>query len=180
MVKNTESRVRTIKLVEIKELDEQSYITYTSAWKDRDEPLCPSSCDMAALNFSEWQKRELSLQNEATLPHGFVRAETLFLVEDNGYILGAVNLRYAMTEDLLRYGGHISFGIRPEERKKGYGFIIVKLALNRLRINGILKALVTVKRSNKAAKNTIKKIGGTLENAYEENGQVIDRYWIAL
>ena len=28
--------------------------------------------------------------------------------------------------------------------------------------------------------NTIKKIGGTLENAYEENGQVIDRYWIAL
>ncbi len=96
MVKNTESRVRTIKLVEIKELDEQSYITYTSAWKDRDEPLCPSSCDMAELSFSEWQKRELSLQNEATLPHGFVRAETLFLVEDNGYILGAVNLRYAM------------------------------------------------------------------------------------
>lgn len=180
MLENTESRVRTIKLVEIRELDEQSYITYISEWKDRNEPLCPSSCELSELSFSEWQKRELSLQNEETVPQGLVRAETLFLVEDNGYILGAINLRYAMTEDLLRYGGHLSFGIRPEEREKGYGFIMVKLALNRLRMNGILKALVTVKRSNKAAKNTVKKIGGQLENAYEENGQVIDRYWIAL
>ena len=44
--------MKKIKLVEIKELDEQSYITYISAWKDRNESLCPSSCDMAALNFS--------------------------------------------------------------------------------------------------------------------------------
>lgn len=172
--------MRTIKLVEIKELDEQNYFTYVSSWKDANETLCPSSCHMGSLNFQEWQKRELSLQKEDTIPEGFVRAETLFLVEDNGYILGAINLRYAMTEELLRYGGHMSFGIRPEERQKGYGFIMVKLALNRLRMNGIMKALITVKRSNKAAKNTVKKIGGHLENAYEENGQVIDRYWIGL
>lgn len=172
--------MRTIKLVEIKDLDELNYLSYISSWKEMNETLSPSSCDMGTLSFSEWQKRELLLQNEETLPEGFVRAETLFLVEDNGYILGAINLRYAMTESLLRYGGHLSFGIRPEERQKGYAFIMVKLALNRLRMNGIKKALVTVKRSNKAAKNTVRKIGGTLENAYEEDGHVIDRYWIAL
>lgn len=172
--------MRTIKLVEIKDLDELNYLSYISSWKEMNETLSPSSCDMGILSFIEWQKRELLLQNEETLPEGFVRAETLFLVEDNGYILGAINLRYAMTESLLRYGGHLSFGIRPEERQKGYAFIMVKLALNRLRMNGIKKALVTVKRSNKAAKNTVRKIGGTLENAYEEDGHVIDRYWIAL
>lgn len=172
--------MRTIKLVEIKDLNEVNYLSYISSWKEMNETLSPSSCDMGILSFSEWQKRELLLQNEETLPEGFVRAETLFLVEDNGYILGAINLRYAMTESLLRYGGHLSFGIRPEERQKGYAFIMVKLALNRLRMNGIKKALVTVKRSNKAAKNTVRKIGGTLENAYEEDGHVIDRYWIAL
>jgi predicted acetyltransferase len=172
--------VRTIKLVEIKDLDELNYLSYISSWKEMNETLSPSSCDMGILSFIEWQKRELLLQNEETLPEGFVRAETLFLVEDNGYILGAINLRYAMTESLLRYGGHLSFGIRPEERQKGYAFIMVKLALNRLRMNGIKKALVTVKRSNKAVKNTVRKIGGTLENAYEEDGHVIDRYWIAL
>ncbi|WP_242694192.1 GNAT family N-acetyltransferase [Proteiniclasticum aestuarii] len=109
-----------------------------------------------------------------------VRAETLFLVEDNGYIIGAINLRYAMTDDLLKLGGHMSFGIRPEERQKGYAFIMVKLALNRLRTSGITRALVTITRDNKAAQKTIRKIGGKLENAYESNGTVIDRYWISL
>lgn len=120
------------------------------------------------------------MSKEEVHPQGLVRADTLFLVENNGYILGAINLRYAMNEDLLKFGGHMSFGIRPEERKKGYAFIMVKLALNILRTNGITKALVTITRDNKAAQRTIRKIGGKLENAYELKGTVIDRYWISL
>lgn len=122
----------------------------------------------------------MAIAKEDTRPQGMVRADTLFLVENNGYILGAINLRYAVNEDLLKLGGHLSFGIRPEERKKGYAFIMVKLALNILRINGITKALVTVTRDNKAAQQTIRKVGGKRENAYELNGTVIDRYWISL
>lgn len=135
---------------------------------------------MGTHSFSQWREAQLALSEETTRPEGMVRAETLFLIEDNGYIIGAINLRYAMTEDLLKLGGHLSFGIRPEERKKGYAFIMVKLALNRLRISGITRALVTITRDNKAAQKTIRKIGGKLENAYESKGTVIDRYWISL
>lgn len=135
---------------------------------------------MGTHSFSQWKEAQLALAEDNSHPEGMVRAETLFLVEDNGYIIGAINLRYAMTDDLLKLGGHMSFGIRPEERQKGYAFIMVKLALNRLRTSGITRALVTITRDNKAAQKTIRKIGGKLENAYESNGTVIDRYWISL
>lgn len=153
---------------------------YIDSWRKENERISPSSCEISSLTFREWKESQLAMTKEEILPQGMVRADTLFLVENNGYILGAINLRYAMTEDLLKFGGHMSFGIRPEERKKGYAFIMIKLALNILRTNGITKALVTITRDNKAAQRTIRKIGGKLENAYEFQGNVIDRYWISL
>lgn len=153
---------------------------YIDSWRKENERISPSSCEISSLTFREWKESQLAMTKEEILPQGMVRADTLFLVENNGYILGAINLRYAMTEDLLKFGGHLSFGIRPEERKKGYAFIMIKLALNILRTNGITKALVTITRDNKAAQRTIRKIGGKLENAYELQGNVIDRYWISL
>ena len=153
---------------------------YIDSWRKENERISPSSCEISSLTFREWKESQLAMAKEEILPQGMVRADTLFLVENNGYILGAINLRYAMTEDLLKFGGHLSFGIRPEERKKGYAFIMIKLALNILRTNGITKALVTITRDNKAAQRTIRKIGGKLENAYELQGNVIDRYWISL
>ena len=153
---------------------------YIESWRKENERISPSSCEISSLTFREWKESQLAMTKKEILPQGMVRADTLFLVENNGYILGAINLRYAMTEDLLKFGGHLSFGIRPEERKKGYAFIMIKLALNILRTNGITKALVTITRDNKAAQRTIRKIGGKLENAYELQGNVIDRYWISL
>ena len=172
--------MKDIKLVGISEIDEKHFKAYLESWRNLNEKVSPSSCEIRDLTFDQWKKEQLALQKKETLPQGLVRAETLFLIEDNGYILGVINLRYAMTEELLKFGGHMSFGVRPEERRRGYGFIMIKLALNTLRANGINKALVTASRENKAASKIIRKIGGTLENAYESAGNVIDRYWITL
>lgn len=175
-----ESKVNIIKLVGITEIDEKNFMEYLNSWRKLRENISPSSCDLLHLSFSDWKKEQQALQKESTLPLGLVRADTLFLVEENGYILGGINLRYTMNDDLLRFGGHMSFGIRPEERRKGYGFIMIKLAFNTLRGNGINRALITVSRDNKAAKSMVRKIGGHLENSYESKGNVIDRYWINL
>lgn len=175
-----ESKVNVIKLVGITEIDEKNFTEYIDSWHKLSENISPSSCDLKHLSFCEWKKEQQALQKDSTLPEGLVRADTLFLIEENGYILGAINLRYTMNDDLLKFGGHMSFGIRPEERRKGYGFIMIKLAFNTLRSNGINRALITVSRDNKAAKHIVRKIGGRLENAYESKGSVIDRYWISL
>ena len=169
-----------IKLVGITEIEEKHYLEYMEAWKRSNETLSPSISELNEMSFTAWKKYLISLQDNETKPQDMVKAETLFLVEENGYIIGMTNLRYDLTPDLLKYGGHLSFGIRPEERGKGYGFIIVKLSLNVIMTHGIPRALITSKRENKAARNTIRKIGGKLENSYEQDGSVIDRYWIEL
>lgn len=170
----------TMKLVTIHELTETTYQSYVSSFLHAEEPLSPSSLDVQGQSYEYLVKKLATSKEEAGLIPGHVPSETLFLVADNGYILGAIHLRYGITEELLRYGGHMSFSIRPEERRKGYAFIMIKLSLNHLRAQGIFDALVTVNRKNQGAKNTLKKIGGVLENAYETNGLVIDRYWIKL
>lgn len=169
-----------IKLVGITEIDEKNFLEYIKEWKENNESIFPSVCEQNGKTYSDWMKSQFPLLNSDNKSKDQTRSETFFLVEDNGYIIGAIDLRYELSAEVLKHEGHLSFGVRPAERRKGYAFIMLKQSLNTLRLNRVNKALITTNRDNKAAKSTIKKIGGKLENSYELNGNVIDRYWIEL
>jgi predicted acetyltransferase len=49
-------------------------------------------------------------------------------------ILGSVNIRHCLNEDLLFRGGHIGYGIRPTQRKNGYATLMLGLALEKSRL----------------------------------------------
>ena len=53
---------------------------------------------------------------------GWAPSLTYFLIRENdNRIIGMINLRYNITEEILAKGGsHIGYGIRPTERRKGY------------------------------------------------------------
>jgi len=169
-----------IKLVDITEIDEKNFLEYINEWKENHEAIFPSVCEQNEKSYKDWIKQQFPLLNNETKSKDLVSSETFFLVEDNGYIIGAIDLRYDLTPEALKHEGHLSFGVRPAERRKGYAFIMLKQSLNTLRLNRVNKALITTNRENKAAKNTIKKIGGKLENSYEMKGNVIERYWVEL
>jgi predicted acetyltransferase len=169
-----------IKLFGIQEIKESFYKEYIQEWIDHNEPIIPASSDPAGKSFAAWKTYNLSLLKEETVPPGMVKAETLFLCQDNGYILGAVNIRYALNDYLLKFGGHIGYGVRPTERNKGYAFIMLKLALDKMASLGYKEALLTCSRSNSESKQTIRKAHGVLENSYELDNDVIERYWIKL
>lgn len=169
-----------IKLVDITEIDEKNFLEYIKEWKENHESIFPTVCEQNGKTYSDWIKPQFPLLNSETKSKDLIKSETFYLVEDNGYIIGAIDLRYDLTAEVLKHEGHLSFGVRPAERRKGYAFIMLKQSLNALRIHGVNKALITTNRDNKAAKNTIKKIGGKLENSYEMKGNVIDRYWVEL
>jgi predicted acetyltransferase len=96
-------------------------------------------------------------------------------------ILGSVNIRHCLNEDLLFRGGHIGYGIRPTQRKKGYATLMLGLALEKCREMGLKKVLVTCNQDNIGSAKTIRNNGGILENEVtEENGTVIKRFWINL
>lgn len=113
---------------------------------------------------------------------GHVPTTTFFLLDvDRNRLLGAVNIRHYLNEDLLKDGGHIGDGIRPSERRMGYATEMIRLALIECKKLGIDKVLMVCDKDNIASAKTIINNGGILENEIiDEDGEVEQRYWITL
>ncbi|MGO4369760.1 GNAT family N-acetyltransferase, partial [Paenibacillus sp. MCAF20] len=104
---------------------------------------------------------------------------TYWLVGEQGLLLGVVNIRHALTPFLLERGGHIGYGIRPSERRKGYAGELLRLSLIEAKHLGINRVLVVCDESNTASAKTILKNGGIPDRDFvEEDGNVIRRFWI--
>ncbi len=102
------------------------------------------------------------------------------LDKDRNRLVGAVNIRHRLNDTLLKTGGHIGDGIRPSERRKGYGTSMIALALEECRKLGIGRVLMTCNKDNIGSARSIVNNGGVLENEVEEDGQTVQRYWIQL
>lgn len=110
----------------------------------------------------------------------YVTAHTYLFMRD-GEIIGGLDLRHHLTENLLKTGGHIGYGIRPGERGKGYAPCMLALGLEQAKERGIDRVIVTCDEDNPASAHTIEACGGVLENKLaEEDGTLVRRYWIAL
>ncbi len=114
-------------------------------------------------------------------PSGLVPDSTYFCLDAKRNIfVGAVNIRHTLNEHLLLYGGHVGDGVRPSERKKGYGTKMVTLALKKCEQLGIEKVLMVCDQDNIASEKTILKNGGIFENTVTKDGKTTKRYWIEL
>jgi predicted acetyltransferase len=128
-------------------------------------------------NYEDWLLKldaDLTREGDDVVP-----AVTYFGMVD-GKIVGAINIRYRINERLALYGGHIGYGIRPSERRKGYASEMLRLALIKCRELGIERALVTCNKENIGSARTILKNGGVFEDEIENDGFVTQRYWIAI
>lgn len=113
---------------------------------------------------------------------GKVPDSVFFLLdEDRDRLLGAVNIRHYLNASLLQAGGHIGDGIRPSERRKGYGTEIIRLALLECKKLGIDKVLIICDKDNIGSAKAIQKNGGVLENEFINEDDVVEqRYWITV
>jgi predicted acetyltransferase len=110
---------------------------------------------------------------------GRVPATTYFTLDtDRNIVVGAVDIRHAMTESLLLTGGHIGDGVRPSERRKGVATAQIGLALEKCKELGIDRVLMTCESWNIGSAKSIVNNGGLLENEIEVDGKFYQRYWI--
>lgn len=96
--------------------------------------------------------------------------------------LGVSKLRYSLTPKLEDVGGHIGYAIRPDERGKGYGTLILALTLPYARALGLERVLLTCDADNIRSARVIARNGGVLtsEGHSPLRGARVCRYWIAL
>lgn len=159
---------------------EKAWLDIIKEFENAGEKIVPYGLKLNMDDYATYLTVTRNVRDNKDVPSDFVRAETYFLMyEDEAKILGAVNIRHALNEKLLNTGGHIGYGIAPSERRKGYATKLLKMSLEKCKELSISEILVTCDKDNIGSAKTILKNGGILENELtEENGNVVQRYWI--
>ncbi|MDT0456515.1 GNAT family N-acetyltransferase [Streptomyces sp. DSM 41527] len=105
---------------------------------------------------------------------GVVPTTTRWWVADGSY-LGRVTFRHRLTDELLHYGGHLGYAVRPGARRRGHATAMLRAALpiahHELDIDPVL---VTCDHTNTGSRKVIEACGGIFE---DQRGEKL-RYWI--
>ncbi len=128
--------------------------------------------------YEEWLK-EIECQKTST-DKDIVPASTYFLMDIDDNIIGMTNIRHTLNKKLYFHGGNIGYSIRPTQRGKGYGKIILYLALEKCKNLGLKQVLITAEDTNIPSYKTIEALGGILENKVldKNKNKYFRRYWI--
>lgn len=96
-------------------------------------------------------------------------------------IVGVIDLRHHINNPILgTWGGHCGYSVRPSERGKGDAKEMLRLNIEKAKIIGIEKMLVTCDANNKASEKVILANEGIYEKTIDVDGCKIKRYWIII
>lgn len=130
-------------------------------------------------NYSTWlQKLDEDIKRKPTEEK--VPSETFFLIRKNdNKIVGMINIRLELNENLKKIGGHIGYSIRPEERKKGYNKINLYLGLKECQKHGIKEVLMDCDKDNIGSAKTMQALNGVLiKEWYDKQKDRTIQYYI--
>ena len=136
-----------------------------------------------SVTYEEWLEDVLKYEEKNYAnSKGLVPATTYFTIrESDNKIIGMVNFRHYLNEELLRFGGHIGYGIRPTERKKGYAKIQLYMALKEASKMNIDSVMVSCVDTNIGSEKTIVALNGIFERTEEvEKYGNVKVYWISV
>ena len=171
------------------------YEEHIREWENSGDKDLPPVSAKKALPYETLMAQWEESKTDKAYDHGFVPATLYFLVmnpeagdpardgsgdmaQDSTRIIGAIHFRHELNEYLLLHGGHIGYGIRPSERRKGYAVLMLGMMLDILRKMNFGKVLITCDDGNAASARTIERNGGLLENIVEEGEARTRRYLI--
>ncbi|MFU8792773.1 MAG: GNAT family N-acetyltransferase [Acholeplasmataceae bacterium] len=157
--------------------DEKNYLNYINAW--RDETMIPRGASLGDRTFDAFLV--YLDQRKAGNAEAHLVPDHLYVLSDNDdHILGVLNLRLQLNDHLLKYDGHIGYGIHPEYRGQGLGKMIFKLGLEKCFELGIYQVLLSCNEENGRSRGVILSQGGVFENKVYKTDGYIERYWIDL
>jgi predicted acetyltransferase len=174
--------MKELRLVEPSEVYKDSYMEMYEEWKRSGEEFTPWSLGLDPSDFPALIERLQGYSEGIDVPSNFVESSTYWLIDESLRVLGGVNIRHRLNENLSARGGHIGYGIRPSERRKGYASEQLRLALDIMLEMGITQVLITCDTDNPGSARAILKNGGVLDSEAidGETGKPFRRYWIHL
>ncbi len=134
----------------------------------------PSSCDI----FDKFDR----YRNERDLPPNRVGEDKYWLVDDEkGCFIGEIAIRHRLNDALAQRGGHIGYGVRYSEWNRGFGTIMLGLALEKAKELHISPVLITCNDDNLASARVMEKngfaLGDTITVSKDGKDLLTRRYW---
>ena len=133
-------------------------------------------------SFEQALERCLNMENrEYAEKNGRCQGKTFLLIRKNdNKIVGTINVRWNLTEEMKQFGGNIGYGIRPTERRRGYNKINLYLGLIEAKKIGLDKVMLDCDVENLGSSKTMEALGGKLERTEIDpyDGILTSVYWI--
>lgn len=131
----------------------------------------------------EYIKLCADFEDESKVPSDRVPAtQFMYIRRRDNRLVGMLQVRHRFNAYLKVYAGHISYSVRPSERRRGYAKAMLKAALPFCSELGLSRVLVTCDEGNVGSERTILANGGVYESTVHEPDENVDikRFWISL
>jgi len=156
-------------MVRLVEPDEKYIKSYNQAFEEYREQNITSYGLSDAAAYDILQKFE-NYRTEQNLKPDRVGAHFFWLVDDEtDYFIGEISVRHRLNTVLERYGGHIGYGVRFSEWNKGFGSLMLELALPEAKKIGLSNILITCDDHNIASARVMEKNGFVLQDRIENS-----------
>lgn len=160
----------------------EQYNDMMREWNKSGTQIAPWFLDQPFKNMEDFAELIQMLDNceNADLDKKYSSTSSYFVIDENDKLIGATSLRHYLTVEGYHTWGHIGYGVRPSERRKGCGVQMLKMMLEEAGRKKIRKALVACHTSNTGSVKVIERCNGRLENIVadpNEEGETINRYW---
>lgn len=165
-------------LVELRELSAQDGIEVFNMLKEigpGENGFMNSAYGINYDEFPSYLAENVNYSKGIELPPGYV-PQTIYWLYIDSKPVGVGKFRHYLNDFLREHGGHIGYCIRPTERGKGYGTIILKEVLKKAKDKTVDEALITCNAANTLSRKVIERNNGKLENITD--GEC--KYWIKL
>ena len=130
-------------------------------------------------DYTEWCRSIDANTKEETVNPDWVVTDTFFAVDDNGRIVGIIDLRHTLN-GFLKDLGNCGYSVRPSERRKGIATEMLRQLLNVAKKAGMKELHLSVEKNNEPSVKTIIRNGGVYERSFEFDGEQADIYRIAV
>ncbi|MHB1392498.1 MAG: GNAT family N-acetyltransferase [Clostridia bacterium] len=165
-------------LVELRELSTQDGIDIFDMLKEigpGENGFMNSAFGISYEDFPGFLAENAAYSKGINLPPGYV-PQTIYWLYIDSKPVGIGKFRHYLNDALRVHGGHIGYCIRPTERGKGYGSIILRELLKEAKAKAFDEALITCDATNIPSRRVIEGNNGELESIKE--GEC--KYWIKL
>lgn len=150
----------------------EKYNEMMKEWVESNTQIAPWFLDTPIPSIEDFEKfiKHLDDCEFGRLDEKYSSTTSYFVVDETNKLVGAASLRHYLTVEGMNTWGHLGYGIRPAERRKGYATQTLKLMLEEAKKHHIHKILIGAHGSNIGSCKTIEKCGFKFEE------EIIDPY----